>query len=307
MANRWWVYQRERFPIAAHGPLIAAFSYSAVSFSALLRGPDTFPAVRAVLVAFGTSFLFFLQLRMADEFKDFEEDALYRPYRPVQRGLVTLTELGILGGLCAVAQLGLALWLDPSLLWLLALVWAYLVLMSKEFFVRDWLKARPIPYLVSHMVILPLVDLYATACDWWPKGHAPHGLLFFLLASYCNGVVIEIGRKLRAPEDEEKGVNTYSFLWGRPAAVLAWLGAMLGSGLCATLAAFQIGFVVPVVIILGLALLTAALVGRQFLRGPATVRAKRIEALSGVWTILLYVSVGALPLLWRWWTSPLEA
>ena len=24
--NRWWIYQKERFPIFGHGPLIAAFS-----------------------------------------------------------------------------------------------------------------------------------------------------------------------------------------------------------------------------------------------------------------------------------------
>ena len=26
---RWWIYQRERFPLLGHGPLIAAFSFSA--------------------------------------------------------------------------------------------------------------------------------------------------------------------------------------------------------------------------------------------------------------------------------------
>ena len=36
--NRWLVYQKERFPLLAHGPLIAAFSACAVSFSSLLRG-----------------------------------------------------------------------------------------------------------------------------------------------------------------------------------------------------------------------------------------------------------------------------
>ena len=38
MANRWWVYQRERFPVLVHGALIGAFSLSAVCCSALLRG-----------------------------------------------------------------------------------------------------------------------------------------------------------------------------------------------------------------------------------------------------------------------------
>src|SRR5438132_5273528 len=65
MPNRWWVYQKERFPVLAHGILIAAFSFSAVSFSSLLRGQNTLPAARTALVAFGTAFLFFLQLRLA--------------------------------------------------------------------------------------------------------------------------------------------------------------------------------------------------------------------------------------------------
>src|SRR5438128_368969 len=157
MLKRWWVYQRERFPILAHGLLIAAFSFSAVCFSALLRGQVVLPSATTVTVAFGTAFLFFLQLRIADEFKDFEEDSSYRPYRPVPRGLVSLRELGVLGLLAALLQLGLALYLQPSLLLLLALVWTYLALMSKEFFIGRWLKAHPIPYLISHMVIIPLV------------------------------------------------------------------------------------------------------------------------------------------------------
>ena len=59
-ASRWLVYQRERFPVLAHGPLIAAFSLSAVSYSALLRGERAF-ALSSAAVAFGTAFLFFLQ------------------------------------------------------------------------------------------------------------------------------------------------------------------------------------------------------------------------------------------------------
>ena len=90
--TRWVVYQRERFPLAGHGPLVAAFSASAVCFSSLVRGRVA-RRRQPLLVAFVTSLLFFLQLRIADEFKDYEEDARYRPYRPVPRGLVTLREL----------------------------------------------------------------------------------------------------------------------------------------------------------------------------------------------------------------------
>src|SRR5438876_4874960 len=121
MANRWWTYQRERFPVFAHSPLIAAFSFSAVSYSALIRGVPQLPGWRSCVVAFASSFLFFLQLRIADEFKDFEEDSRFRPYRPVPRGLISLWALGWVWAGCIAIQVALALWLAPSLIVLLLL------------------------------------------------------------------------------------------------------------------------------------------------------------------------------------------
>lgn len=303
-ARRWWIYQRERFPLLGHGPLIAAFSFSALSFSTLLRGRVQLPDALPVLVAFVTALLFFLQLRIADEFKDFEEDSRYRPYRPVPRGLVTLRELGVLGVVCAAVQLGLALWLRPSLLLFLAAAWVYLLLMSKEFFVPEWLKARPILYMVSHMVIIPLVDLYATACDWWVASEGPpRGLIWFLVVSYFNGLVIEIGRKIRGPKEEETGVNTYSAVWGRRNAVLAWLGALLTTAIFAAVAAWQIDFLLPVGVVLAVLVLGASALAWAFLRQPEAARAKRLETASGIWTILMYLSLGAVPLLWRVWLA----
>jgi 4-hydroxybenzoate polyprenyltransferase len=76
MPNRWWIYQRERFPVVAHAPLIAAFSFSAISYSSMLCGAGVLPAPGAAMVAFFSALLSFLQLRLADEFKDFEEDLL---------------------------------------------------------------------------------------------------------------------------------------------------------------------------------------------------------------------------------------
>ncbi len=113
--TRWITYQRERFPLLAHGPLVAAFSVSAVCFSRLVRGEPGLPPPASLVVAFVTALIFFLQLRIADEFKDFEDDARYRPYRPVPRGLVTLRELGWIGVGGAAIQLALALWLHPPL------------------------------------------------------------------------------------------------------------------------------------------------------------------------------------------------
>jgi 4-hydroxybenzoate polyprenyltransferase len=304
VSNRWWTYQRERFPVFAHGPLIAAFSLSAVCCSSLLRGDGRLPGALPSVVAFVTALLFFLQLRIADEFKDFEEDSRYRPYRPVPRGLVNLRELGFVGVSAAVVQLALAWILEPGLVLVLAGVWLYLALMSKEFFLGSRLKARPIPYMLSHMVIIPLVDFYTTACDWGPAaGAPPRGLNWFLAVSYCNGIVLEVGRKIRGPAAEETGVETYTALWGRRNAVLAWLAALGLNAVAAAMAARQIHFSEVVVVLLALLLAAGGTIAISFLREPDGRWSKAIEALSGVWTLLMYLHLGVVPLAWRWWTA----
>jgi 4-hydroxybenzoate polyprenyltransferase len=307
--NRWIVYQRERFPFAAHAPLVAAFSLSAVGFSTLLRtrgdidllaapGFQVLPSWRSVLVAYITSLLFFLQLRIADEHKDRDEDARYRPYRPVPRGLVTLRELTWIGIGSAIIQLALALWLSPSLIWLLIVTWIYFALMTREFFAREWLKARPVAYLFSHMLIMPLIDLYATACDWWPAGHRrpPDGLFWFLIVSFFNGLAIEIGRKIRVPQDEEHGVETYSKLWGPRGAVAAWLAAIVATAWSAAIAASLIRSEVLVGSLLVVLLLACIFAAASFLRSSQASSGKRIELMAGIWTLGMYLSLGVLPL-----------
>lgn len=295
--KRWWIYQKERFPVVAHGSLIAAFSACAVAFSSMLRGAPA-PDVQHYLTAFGVCFLMFLQLRIADEFKDKEEDRRWRPYRPVPRGLVKLSELRLVFIGAAILQAVAAVALDPRLILVLALAWSYLALMSVEFFCRDWLKGRPVFYLVSHMGIMPLVDYFGTACEWLPRGSGtPAGLGWFLTASFCNGIVIELGRKLRQPEDEEEGVETYSRLWGMRGASLVWLGAMLTTLVCAVMAGARIGFAVPIgaalSLLLVIATVTAARYNRHRLKGAG------LETITGVWTLVLYLMLGLIPLLLR--------
>ena len=293
--KRWWIYQRERFPVLAHGLLIAAFSLSALCASTLLRGLVAPPGLLPALVAFVTAFLFFLQLRIADEFKDFEEDARFRPYRPVPRGLVSLRELGVVGIIAACCQLTLAFLLQLDLALMLIVVWVYLALMSKEFFLGDWLKRRPIAYMFSHMLIIPLIDLYTTACDWWPIGSGPPaGLNWFLAVSYCNGIVLELGRKIRAPEQEEQGVETYSALWGCRNAIGAWLG-----GDCQWRPSRRYGVASissAVAVLLGILVFAAAGWCGDFSMGR-TPR-QQVDRFSGVWTLLMYLT-SAIPLALR--------
>ncbi len=297
---RWWTYQRERFPLASHVPVIAAFSFCMVSYSSLARGYVRIPDARELIVAFATAFIFFLQMRIADEFKDREIDALYRSYRPVPRGLISLRELGIVGIAGGVMQFALALWLSPALLPFLLGVWLYLGLMTREFFVGSWLKAHPIVYMWTHMLILPLIDFYDTACNWRAEGAAaPIALIFLLGVSFFNGFVLEVGRKVRSPQDEERGVETYSFLWGRKRAVCAWYGTLLFTAIGAWMAASRTGFALAEALLFLALLAGAATIVVSFLRQPVAGRGKWIETFSGTWTLLVYLSLGALPLVWQ--------
>ncbi len=294
---RLWQYQKERFSIVKHGLLIAAFSASAVCLSALLRGQTDFPGMGAFAVSFIVLFTLFFQLRIADEFKDAEEDALYRPERAVPRGLISLRELAGIGILTAILQLMVVTSLSLSLLPILLMIWVYMSLMSAEFFAPAWLKARPLLYMVSHMLIMPLIDLFATACDWLvQEHHIPDGLIWFLIVSFFNGVIIEIGRKTWAPSMERQGVETYSAAWGLKTALLAWMGAVVASLICAVIVSFQTGFVIPAVSAL---IILAALMARTawlLLKHQEPAHAKRLEDMSGLWLICIYLFLGIIPM-----------
>jgi 4-hydroxybenzoate polyprenyltransferase len=295
--NRWLVYARERFPPLQNGALIAAFSASAIAFSALARGADRFPHWPLLAAGFASSLLMFALLRIADECKDADEDARWRPYRPVPRGLVTLRELKLAGACCMALQLAIALAVDVRLIPGLLLVWAWFALMSKEFFARDWLRAHPVVYVASHMVIVPLLDWYVSGFDWLvASAAAPHALVWFLAVTFVNGLVVELGRKIRAPHDEEPGVETYTALCGRGRATAIWTGAIACNVVLATVAAAHVGFARVDVLVFGALALAAAGCAVVFLRSRRAGGGRRIEAMTGAWTLGSYLFLGVIPL-----------
>ncbi|OUC07368.1 hypothetical protein RY27_15330, partial [Litorilinea aerophila] len=153
------------FSLLRQGPLVDIKGAGSLGISGRARGTGGRPGWVAVG---GGSFLcpgFFLQLTVADEVKDFQEDQAHRPFPPVPRGLIRLEELALLAVTVAGIQAGLTLWLGPALLPFLLAVLAYMAAMRWEFGLHRWLRARPCPYLASHMVIVPLLVLFPPAWD----------------------------------------------------------------------------------------------------------------------------------------------
>jgi 4-hydroxybenzoate polyprenyltransferase len=150
------------------------------------------------------------------------------------------------------------------------------------------------------MLIIPLTDFYATACDWQGARVAPpSGLFLFIAVSFFNGVTLELGRKIRAPGDEEKGVRTYSHLWGYRKATLVWLAALLTTAAFALAASTKIGFLPAEATALALLMGIAIVLAFRFLAKPNTAHSQFLNHFTGIWTLVLYLSLGLIPLLWK--------
>lgn len=300
MIKRWLQYQKERFPLAAHGPLVLVLSLSALAVSALLRGRTELPDIATIAGAFFSAISLFFMLRIADEFKDREEDLRYRPHLPVPRGLITLRGLWVAAVICAFGQIAVALWIEPNVLILLFAVWLYMALMAKEFFVVDWLKSRLLIYMLSHMPVIPLIVFYVSAFDWAANDLPPPIELSWLMGvSYFIGIVLEIGRKLRAPNQEVTGVVTYSAAWGIHSASLTWLVALCLASLAALPLANEISFLIPMVGITTIVIAMGIWAVYSFLNNSSPTTSKRIEHASAIAILALFLAVGPLPLLVR--------
>jgi len=294
--SRLWLYQSERFPVFAHGILIAAFTFSAISFSRLSRGVEGFIRLDHFMVGLATTFSLFFMMRVLDEIKDKETDARYRSHLPVPRGLVSIRELLVVGILLAVFTLGLILFFYPKMIFLMVVVLTWLSLMTVEFFAPNYLNKRLLLYATLHMLIIPLIDLYASGLDWFLEGSKPHfGLVIFFAVSFFNGLVIEIGRKIKAPKDEAEGVQTYTSQLGTNRGVILWMVITTITFMIACYAVFYVGLSFISVGVLSLFYLVLMILGCNFHRSKSSNNAELIEKASGLWTLSMYLIIGGLP------------
>jgi len=302
LLKRFWIYQKERFPLLGHGLLVAAFSFSAIAYSRICRGAVGFVDLSTFLVGVFTTVSLFLLVRIFDEFKDAKEDALYRQELPVPRGLVSLPELKRLGIGIVCLQLLFNFLFFPKMLLLYAAVIIYLCLMGKEFFIPDWLKKHQFWYVTSHMFIIPLIDIYASGLDWLLADvAAPGGLAYFFAVSYMNGIVLEIGRKIRAPQDEKEGVLTYSAMLGPQKSVYSWILILAVTLLLTMAASYYAGHSWIAYLVLSILFISCCVPAGLFLRSRSQGSAKAIELASAIWTIAMYLILGGVPMLEQLW------
>lgn len=299
--KKYLIYLNERFALQTHIPIIGIFTFSAICFSLMTTENPEFIELGNFAAAVFLTFSTFFLLRISDEFKDHDDDIKYRKYLPVPRGLITLKELRNAAVLILILQIAV-LYFFPHFAGMYVLVMAYLYLMYKEFFVHAWLKERQLLYVFSHMAIIPLVDLLASAAHWSGAGiPPPKPLIWFFLVSFFNGMVLEFGRKIKTKDMEEEGVASYTKLYGIKGGILLWASVLTLTYLLSNVAAYSIHSPFWVYILLSVFYVTGLIPGILFLKNPTPKGSKLVEAFSGLWTMGMYLNIGALPFIIKYW------
>lgn len=295
---RFLQYQKERFHLISHGILITVFTFSAISYSIFCSGGSAFIDLPTFFLTASITISLFFLLRLMDEQKDYEDDVKHRTYLPVPRGLISLKEIDKMVAAVIVGQIVLLSILKPALLPVYVICLVYMLLMRVEFFIPEWLKKNQIPYILSHMLIIPLVDTFASSSDWLLSGNMPpKGLMLFFIVSFLNGLVLEFGRKMRTKETEEEGVISYTKMWGIKKAVFIWIAVLFSTLFTAGIACYYAHHPMLVYVLLIVVFIICALPAMFFLKRPTKALSKYIEHASGLWTICMYLILGAGPMI----------
>jgi hypothetical protein len=288
-------WMRERFPVR-NAVFFAVFYATALLVArATARGPGPVVLTLRDLAGFVAVWCFFLMLRVFDEHKDFEADAIAHPTRVLQRGLITLGDLKRVGGVAIAVQLGIGLWLDRGIgpvtgWWVAAFAWS--ILMAREFFVRAWIRRHLVVYALTHIVVMAILAMWIATMGAPRAVHAAASWAFAALSLFA-GLAFEIARKMRAPEQEHPLADSYTQALGVPRASLLLVGTVIGAALAAigltSLLTGRVGMIAVVPV--GAVAVLAALSIARFRSRPTPAAARRSEAAVGVAALATHVVV----------------
>lgn len=241
-------YLNERSPLPALTFLSLGIGLSSMA------GAGVFDWWLLALVVVMNNFVF-IQMRLGDELKDYENDKIINPTRPLPRGLLTADEVyrNLIGLLFVLIAGGLLIGVTFS--WVAGLMYTicpiFAWLMFKEFYIGQSLAKSPLVYALTHQIIVfPLFGWFGVLLN--EKFLTNPMFIGWLLANFGASFTFEICRKLN-PE-AHKLANTYAHHYGRPQTVLYTVIFLLYSVVGALLAGF-FWYSLPFLILLLLSLL----------------------------------------------------
>lgn len=292
--SRLNLWSKERFPIFNFSTAI--FMYLLPKMFMLVKHQEAFhwSIFDLCAVVFVAANLFIL--RVLDEYKDYQSDLINNPHRVLQRGIVSLKELRILGFAALILEFAAFVGMKPDLITVGAFVFLniWIFLMFKEFFVKDWLRQQLFLYSFLHLLVSPLITLVLIlALD---PAAAVMDFVLLMGLGFSVGWVYEISRKTKSREEETQDL-TFSKVWGYPVSLFV---IFFVSALSLALT-FEVGLQMQIQSLFFKALLTVVLLlqGLQlfsFLKKPSVKERKKNEGMAALIGAIGYV----VPVLWVW-------
>lgn len=300
--KKWYIYQKERFPVVMFGTYIFSIVFAVFCFSNYIveTNYNSFSAINSfntleeftidyikLIPMFIVAFLQFLMVRISDEFKDYEEDCKYRSYRPVPRGLITLKELKVLFIICIIIQTLITLIVNYKGFILLGIVWGVFFLLYKDFFIKKVIDKNILIGVFLDELLMPALVLYLSSFVHnkiylklvWP----------ILIISYLVSWIVEIARKVRCKDDEEKGVKTYTAVFGieKAICILFILETLLMLLQFKVLEKSHLIWIISLYILINI-------INFLFVKKKNKKMAKITELSANIYIIIIYLSMGLL-------------
>jgi hypothetical protein len=168
-------------------------------------------------------------IRVFDDYKDMHFDNKYYKDRPVQRGLITLSELNKINFVSLIFQgiINIVYSFYTFLVWILAL--SYSLIARHEFFSGKFLRRRFILYNLLNLLQIFFLQIYLYFLI--APGFSFNNILLLIHFVFVlvNAGVLEVARKIKGKEEESKGLDTYSGRYGVLKASIIYLSICLSS------------------------------------------------------------------------------
>lgn len=212
--KRWLIFIWERFPPYTHLPFMLLYVVAHYTFY-LSSSQTSIPSIKLLILFLGT-LIFFFKLRLYDELKDYQNDWIVYPNRPLIRGLLTHKDLyrGIYAAII-LEIISFSLFGPRGLLAVVVPI-IYSLLMFKEFFIRSWIRSHLTIYALTHTLVsalfsLALIATFKSTFIW----NLDTNSYLFALLSWCLFNIFEFGRKTFISSEEQPRIESYSKIYGR--------------------------------------------------------------------------------------------
>ena len=217
LAHKFYTYQKERFPI-----VFLVLSILPVILSSaviVMHGKPNFLQVFLALIA---SLCYFFHIRVIDDYRDFQHDNLYHDDRPVQAGIISLADLKKIDFAAVSIFLLISIFSNIYSLSLAIFLLAYTYFAKHDFFAAK--KIRKYFYVYNAINFFQMIILQIFIYAFFSKNLYFNNLIItHFLFIFIGTLMFEFLRKLKTPESEGIGKDTYSWYMGFGKSILFYL------------------------------------------------------------------------------------